>query len=580
MSISRVGRGLIRLAIALLMLSAEVAAAGGDAAPADALAQAIREARSVEDPAQRAEGLRAAAAAAAALSGRLDAGSTLWRRVQSDRLYALQLAGENAAAAVVYDLLRAAGAELPEYAREAAAEALFAVGRSDDAERVLRLSLAASPQQPRPLIQLARGLEAAGRGDEAYRHTVDWWQRYGDRTDLPDIDRLEGGLLAARLARWQQRPALAQAQLDALGPEFAGHRLLLAEQAALHRDQARPRAALATLAGRDDERSRLLAAQAWLDLGQPQRALARASSSAELRGRAEAQSGSRGGLALGYANTRSPALQSPSGAEETTLRLAADSARLRQHWRLGLRAAQLRAEFQGARPESRHAGARLTRHVSGGEWALEAGAAFDDFLDQAYLLLEGSTWLADHWRLGLRAAYQDPEGPLQARASRIGVDSLALSGTWRPSPVWRVDLGLGRSWFDDSNRRHFLSLGAEARLHAAAGRSTHGFISAYAGSNRLDEAAYFNPGHSASLETGIVHRLGPRLGIAHQLRPVLAYVHQEGFGAHLVPLFAYRLGWPQAGGEPYAEFTAAQPVYDGQRETRLAAAIGYRWGAR
>jgi biofilm PGA synthesis protein PgaA len=582
MSSPRAGRWWVGLTSALLFLAAGAAVGADGSARADAVAYAIRDAGRIEDTAQRSERLRDAAIAAARLADELQAGSALWQRVQADRLYALQLAGDSAGAAAVHDTLYAAGAEIPGHARLEAADALFAVGRDRDAERVLLASLRESPQQPMPLIRLAFGLEAAGRGDDAYRYALGWWQRHGDDNGVRDIDRLEAGLLLARLARWRQRPQRAQAQLDALRTQFGGHRLLLAEQAALHRDQARPRAALATLAGRDDANSREIAAQAWLDLGQPQRALAQAAApvAGDIAQRADAQLRGRGQLLIGYANTRSPAIRSPSGSDETILRLAADSGRLAQHWRLGVNAAQLRADFQDARPEARYAGARLTRHVSGGEWALEAGTAFDDFLDERYLLLEGSVWLSDGLRFGLRAAHQDPEGPLQARASGIGIDSIAVSGTWRPSPIWRIDLGLGQSRFDDDNRRRFVTLGAEAQLHAASGHSTHGFVGTYAGRNSRDDAPYFNPARSTSLEAGLVHRFGARHATAQQLRPSLAYVRQDDFGGHVVPLLGYRIAWPGSGGEPFAEFTAAQPVYDGQRETRFAVTVGYLWGAR
>src|SRR5688572_14234631 len=140
-----------RIAAALLLaIGSGSAAASAPDAPAldmeaDRIAERIREAERLDDPQASAAALRAAADEADRLAARVDAESALWRRLQSDRLYALGVAADHAAAVRVYDTLRDAGHAIPAYAVPAAAHALIAVSRRREAEQLLVIAQFAEP---------------------------------------------------------------------------------------------------------------------------------------------------------------------------------------------------------------------------------------------------------------------------------------------------------------------------------------------------------------------------------------------------------------------------------------------------
>jgi len=567
-----------RLAVALTLLCCSGLAQAADPVTpeqrADHIAGQIRAAQSMHERALRWEALRVAAREARAAAQPLPRDSLLWRRLVSDQLFALSLAGDHAEAVAVYDELRAAGHPLRSYLVAAAADSLFETGRAAEGEQLLLDSARENPGDVRPIIRLAELLSDHGRTGAARQRLQDW---LAQAPPPADAARLEASLLLARLERWSEDFDASDRRLRALAAEFPQAAAIGVERAALERQRGHPRAALALLAGRDDADARATQAEAWLDLGRSDRAAALAAP--EVARRLEHERGSRGLLSAGYAHAKSTAAGSPNGNEEVMASARVDSRRLAERWRLGAHAAMHRADFQGQQPEVQQLGARLTRHDSGGESTLEVGRTVDDFLERSYGVLEGGYWLQDAWRLGARLALEDPAGPLQARASGIGIDSLQLTGSYRPDPNWRADLGIGASRFDDGNRRRYVALGGERRLRVSGSAITTGILGLYAARNTRDAAPYFNPRSSSSAELGLVHRYAGFLHSEQQLRLSIAAVAQHDYDTAAVPALGYGLRLPLGPGWVGWDFAAARPVYDGQRETRLSATMSYGWGS-
>jgi biofilm PGA synthesis protein PgaA len=585
-AVQRLCAWLLAASLALPAAGACAAASGreasiGLAAQADRVAHHIRHAQTLTDPAARTAALLEAADAAGAAASGLDPQNPVWQRLQIDRLYALSLAEKHVAAVQVYDAVRTAGHAIPGYATPGAARSLFAEGRVAEGERLLLALAAENPLDPAPLIQLAYLLEAHGRADDARRHLETWQRATAGRAEVSEHDSLDVRLLLARLDRWRGALDASERRLSSLEAAYPDHPGILVEYAALQRQRAKPRAALARLQGLADEDAREVAAHAWLDLGRPDRAAALVDPVVhpELQHRIQGQRASRGWLTLEHANTQSPAITSPSGSRETTVSARADSPVLAGRWRIGAQAANRRAEFQAQVPEARYAGLRTVVHGSGGESSVEVGRTFDDFLERNYAIVDSGYWVRDEIRLAARLALDDPEGPLQARASAIGVDSLSLAATYRPRPEWRLDVGLGGARFDDGNRREFTSLTGERWLRVRGSTLTTGFATVYAGRNSLDDAPYFNPRTHTTGELGLVHGFPAFLRTHHRLRPSVAYFRQDGFGGAVIPLLSYSVR-TAAGGSRWLQwdFGAARPVYDGQRETRLSVALSYGWG--
>lgn len=547
---------------------------------ADDIANMIQRAGGLPDEAARTRALRAAAERASTLAERADRGFPLWTRLQSDRLFALSLAGDHADAVRVYDELAPSGIVKP-YLASAAARSLMAAGRTDEGEAVLRRALSDHPGDVSARLELAEWMAHHDRLADA-RVLLDEWLIAADGTPADGVLRRDVTLRAARYARWSEDFVASERYLDALAHSHPDDATVREARGALERQRGRPRAALAQI----DEASRVpaervIAALSWLDLGRTDHAAWRVDrgEAAEIDKRLDAQRAARGNVGIGFASTDSPAPASPNGAEARRSWLQAETGRLAERWRLGARLAQHRAEFRGLEPEVQLAGLRAVRHGTGGETSFELGRTFDDFLEQTYGVIDAGYWTSDAWRFGVRAALSDPQGPLQARASGIGMDSLALSATWRPEPSWRIDVDGGASRFDDDNERSFGALSGERRLHAAGSTRTTGVLRGYTMRNSLATAPYFNPGEASSVELGVVHRVEAPRGLQHTLRPSVAGYWQREFDARAVPVLGYEMALPTAAGIWSVDVTASQPVYDGQRETRIATTLGFTWGA-
>ncbi|MEO5595565.1 MAG: hypothetical protein ABIQ97_00240 [Lysobacteraceae bacterium] len=492
----------------------------------------------------------------------------------------MSLAGDRIGAVQVYDSLVSRNVAIPTFAAPGAAQALFAVGRGSEGERLLLEASANAPADPGPVIRLAYLLHDARRSDAARHYLQEWLDRSTSLTNITAENRLAAVLALSRLDRWNESFSASAERLAALAKTNPDNPSIRIEQAALQRQRGRPRAALALL-GQDEGDAREIGAQAWLDLRRPDRAAALlgSGSSSDASARLAAQRASRGELSAGYANAQSPAIGSPTGNSETAVSLRIDGPLIADAWRVGAHLSRHQADFRGITPRASYGGLRVVRQDTGGETALEIGRTFDNFLRRNYGILDAAYWVRDDVRLAARVAVNDPEGPLQARASGIGTDSLALSATWRPNEAGRVDASVGTTHFDDGNRRNWGSLSGERRVRANASSVTTGFASVYLSNNSLDIAPYFNPARDTTVEVGLVQRLTDRRGDVHTLRPSIARYSQEGFDASWIPRLSYALRVPLHNYQwVQLDLGAARPVYDGQRETRLWLSLTYSWG--
>jgi tetratricopeptide (TPR) repeat protein len=582
-----------RLPISLLLAAAVVPASlpqvtsaasqvdvGGQPAltDADAVAARIRMLESAPTGADRNRALHAVADAAGQLAAREAPASPTWRRLQSDRLYALLLGSDAAAAVGLYRDLQQVGVDPPGYTKPQLASALARMGATDEALALLRTMARDAPADPGPAIRMAYLLSDAGRYPEARTPLLDWLQQNNGSTDEA---RLSAELALVRIDRWNEAFGLAQERLDRLSAEHANSDAVRLEQATLARQRAQPRRALALAAGIQGDEANNLAAQAWLDLGRPDHAAALSGNalSPDLAAQIRVYQGTRGHLTARYGNSRSPVMDSPHGANEFALAARVDGAPFEGGWRLGAALSSSRAEFRGSTPRSDYAGLRVVRAMTGGESSLEVGRSIDDFLPRTYATLESDGWLSDHFRLAGRLSFNDPESSLQARASGIGSDTLTAAATWRASEAWRVDAGAGYGRFDDGNRRRWGSLSVEGRLTAAQGTITSGFASLYASANTLRDAAYFNPRHDLTLETGVVWGHRGLAGSWQTLRPSVALYREAGFDTFAIPRLSYAMRFPLGTLRWWQwEIAGARPVYDGGRETYWSLSVSHGWG--
>lgn len=562
-------------AAVLMPAGAQVPGAAAEPVTPDAFAGQVRAFEAAPMDSAARERLRVLAMRAVATARAMPSDAPARRRLLLDALHALTLV-EAHAAAIELAGADLAGQELPNYVIPGLATSYMAEGDPDAAIVLLEGAVRRAPDDAGLVVRLAEAKAEAGSADSADAGLADWLAR---NPDAAPADRRAVLLARARLARWAGDTGRAAAAVDAAGAAFPGDPAVAAERAALLRATARPRAALRASEDSGDAAADTRAA-AWNDLGRPDLALAEAPGDASVRTRSDALAAPRGEAWLGWANSRSGAINSPSGNDEWRAGVLAESAWLGSGWRVGAVAAHQSAEFQGRRPQATRIGGRIVRHVTGGEAMLEAGALVDDFLPGGYAIARHGAWVSDAWRVALRAAANDPEGSLQARAAGIGTDAVSAGATWRPTGTWRIDAGAGRGWLDDGNRHDWASIGAEtAQWTWAAGRTSL-FGAAWFGRRRDEDVPYFSPRRDRSLELGAVHLREWGL-TTHRIRPSVAFYAQSGYDDAIIPRLSYALERPVAEGATLSlEAHVGRPVYDGRRETQAGLVATYRWGAR
>ena len=550
-------------------------------ASADRLALRIREHAAAAASGPRTIGLVALAEEARSLASGLDPTSPLWRRLQADRLYALFLAGRHPDVVAAYRTMQRHHAQAPSYVIAGIAESLAKSGHIAEAGQLLQGAATASPGDSAPAIRYAYLLVDQGRYDDAIGYLEQWLAAARQRDPGGNPAIAEAQLVLARVQRWDERFDEAEHTLAAVDAVGADATALAAERAILLRQRARPRAAIALLQKPVDQDARQTLALAWMDLGRPDLALAAlgAEGNTALRNRIGGSLHGRGLVSARYGESRSAAIASPNGAQESRISVLADGPWLGGGWRIGARAADHRAEFQGGMPVARYAGVRLVLATTGGETVFEAGRSFDDFLPQGYASVETSAWISDRLRLGGQLAINDPLSSLQARASGIGSDTAGVSATYRNGERWRIDAGASGARFDDGNRRWSATFSGEVRLRADAHSITSAFAGAYVSRSSLEDAPYFNPGHDASFESGVVHGFRGFAGSWQAWRPSVAHYWQDGFGSALIPRLGYSIRFGSGAGRWWQlDIGAGRPVYDGQRETQWSIALNHGWG--
>ena len=163
---------------------------------------------------------------------------------------------------------------------------------------------------------------------------------------------------------------------------------------------------------------------------------------------------------------------------------------------------------------------------------------------------------------------------MQARASGLGADSLALALEYSPSERRRVDAGLKRSRYDDGNVRDELFASGRQRLATGEHHLLDGVAGLSLGRGSAEAADYYSPTRSASLDLGLEagHLAWRRYD--HALRQELAIGAglgwQEGFGTHWTPSLRYGHAWDLGEGRTLSwSIGVSRPVYDGVREQRV-----------
>lgn len=532
---------------------------------------------------------------------------TQWERtrLRMDSLVALNALRRYEDTVAEYRALEREGVDLPAYAHGPAGDALLALRRPEEAEVVLEKALALNPTDVDTRILLAYAYVEQERFDlalplveEIVRSQPAWPRREGSRTGYENWDRYKADIAHALMISLAHDHARAQSILDGLvriGPRHAGTQAALG--AVTHR-RARPTAALERhdIALTLDPRNRDAAVgrvSTLFDLQRVEHArLAHRDAQARFRNdlhvarldrEVSLRVGPEGRVSWmqGRNDGDSPA-GSPFGVRDRRIGLEAWTPLIGNQWRFGVVGDEVRVEFEPDTVRYRRIGGAVDyrRDRLGLRVSIYDVTEPDD--DEAWTI--DAAWrVSDAWRLRGSVAENDVETSMQARRAGIEADSVAIGASWTPSDLAAVDARLKRFRYSDGNERDQASVFARWRVHTAPHLLVDGLASGWASRASETGTPYFNPERDAMATIGV--RLDHILWRRYErhLRQKFE-VHagpywQEGFGTHWVPQASYRHEWRPVQGHTFEYGVSwSRPVYDGNRERRIAFEASYRWG--
>ncbi|TCZ88111.1 poly-beta-1,6 N-acetyl-D-glucosamine export porin PgaA [Lysobacter sp. N42] len=532
---------------------------------------------------------------------------TNWERtrLRMDSLTALNALRRYEETVAEYEALQRDGVDLPAYVHGPAGDALLALRRPEEAAAALKKAIALDPSDVDTRILLAYAYLEQERFDlalplvdELVKSQPAWPYRVGARTGYENWDRYKAAVAQASMISFAHDHARAQALLDELvriGPRHSGTQAALG--AVTHR-RARPTAALERydMALTLDPRNRDAAigrVSSLLDLQRMEEArLAHRDVQARFRDdlhvarldrEVALRTGPEGRISwVQGRNDGDAPVGSPFGARDRRVELEAWTPIIGNRWRLGLLGDEVRAEFDPDTVRYRRFGAGVDYRYD--RLGLRAAVYDVSEPDEGSAWTFGASWrINDAWRVGASVAKNDVDTSMQARRAGIEADSVAVAASWTPSDLAAVDGELKRFRYDDGNERDQASVFGRWRLHTAPHLLVDGLASGWWSRASETGRPYFNPERDAMATVGVRldHILWRRYErhLRQRFEVNVGPYWQEGFGTRWVPQAAYRHEWRPAQGHTFEYGVSwSRPVYDGNRERRIAFEASYRWG--
>lgn len=537
---------------------------------------------------------------------------TRWEatRLRVDKLIVLNQLAHHQEVVDGYRALRTEGIEVPGYVLGTVGDSLLALRRPADAVPVLEGAIAHAPDDFNARLLLAYAWLEQERFDLALpmfealpKDQAAWPRRAGARSGYENWDRYSADVNLAMAHSFAHDNAAAAAELNALGAIGPRNPGLQAAIGGVESRQLRPTAALERFDialtldpdQRDAREGRVEALMALERMDDAAVALA------ELRQRfphdprldrlTESVSRRRG-WQIGVQASRGRSTQrdggtsqSPLGSRDGSVRAELQTPLLDDRWRVGAVAEESWADFDDQRVRFRRSGVGASYRYDRLGLSAYALRAVDDYDHGGLSLTLAADWrFSDAWRGSLGYARRDLDASLQARRFGITADSVAAAAVWTPSDETWLRIGAAQFRYDDGNRREQLGVDFAQRLLGRPHWLVDGLASASVSRGSLGaDAAYFNPERDASASLGLrIENISWRR-YERQFRQRLELgagsYWQRDFGRHWVPTAAYRHLWTVATGHQLEYgISWSRPVYDGNREQRIAFDMAWRWG--
>ena len=537
---------------------------------------------------------------------------TRWEatRLRVDSLAALNQLQRHQEVVDGYQALRADGIEVPAYILATVGDSLLALRRPVDAVPVLESAITQTPGDFNARLLLAYAWLEQERFDLALpmfealpSDQPAWPRRAGARSGYENWDRYSADVNLAMAHSFAHDNAAAAAELNTLGAIGPRNPGLQAAIGSVESRRLRPTAALERFDmaltldpdQRDARAGRVDALMALERMDEAAAALAerrqRHSYDPRLDRITEAMSRRRG-WQIGVQASRGRSTQrdggtsqSPLGSRDGSVRAELQTPLLDDRWRVGAVAEESWADFDDQHVRFRRGGVGASYRYDRLGLSAYALRAVDDYDHGGLSLTLAADWrFSDAWRGSLGYARRDLDASLQARRFGITADSVAAAAVWTPSDETWLRIGAAQFRYDDGNRRKQLGVDFAQRLLRRPHWLVDGLASASVSRGSLGaDAAYFNPERDASASLGLrIENISWRR-YERQFRQRLELgagsYWQRDFGQRWVPTAAYRHLWTVATGHQLEYgISWSRPVYDGNREQRIAFDMAWRWG--
>lgn len=479
--------------------------------------------------------------------------------LRQDRLLALVDANEFEEAVAEYEWLRSQGERPPVYVVFAAAKAYSAQGRPADARELLAVCREAEPENYDYRVEEYYVLLELGELDLALARAQEMLERQVPiRTDRyyprPNPDYLMAKLRIVLAKAYADRLDEAQADLEMLAREAPHNASIRQELAAIYMWRGWPERAIEQyqqiltiypehegarvgLAGAQIDKQQYRAAQeevSALLLDYPDdRQVQALSQRWQLHG--------KGRLVLesSFGNSSGDTF----GSSHYTVDGWWFSPPFEDWYRGYVHTFDTFAEFQEGDGRRRRIAAGLDYRR--GDWTARGEVSTPRWGGDAGLHTEVDHRLTDKWSVGASLEFNSYDMLLRGYVNDVQNDQLSVRANFSPSEMTSAGANVTAARFDDSNKRHALSVFGSHRLLNEPKWKVDATAFAYASQNSLDGASYFNPQQDKSLSVGaLIHWYqlqSPERRIYHRLHPQLGTYNQDGFGGNSVWRLDYEL---------------------------------------
>jgi poly-beta-1,6 N-acetyl-D-glucosamine export porin PgaA len=535
------------------------------------------------------------------------------RRSLFDRVYALRVRERMLDCIQAYQALPVTQAQTPAYVRRAAADAYLATKQplmahalyqplmTEPSDAALYLADYYALIDSEDYDQAASVLAKISRITSAIRIS-----RAVDKKELPNWERLDVDQTLAMDAAYRNHLDDAQQQIATLSAHAPRNVTLLNNYATILRWRGLPQAAdrvteLAMAYEPDDSATRLTIANNARDLEQiprwrqaivPLRQLYPDDSSIEkndlsLLDRDRPSISSE--LSLG-SSSGGQHITDLNGSSDLDWQTRINTPWLQDDWRGFVQLNTRRSDFNAQSAQDNRAGVgaewsserRNARLMMSGQVGARGGNDNGNNGHDTHGGVSGgwSQWLNDQWQYTINASSDVVETPLRALNAGISAKDAALSVKWQQNESRSAYLSTGFMGFSDGNQRVSFSAGLTQRLQAGPHDITTVGLGLYSERNSQPGKVYFTPaqtlGESAFVQHDWVTWRNYEHSLTQRIKLSAGLNTQSNYGSAVVADVLYQHLWQLSRTwKLNYGMNFGTPIYDGQRERRVAAILGF-----